>query len=164
MKFNENLEAVLHRLGKGGAFLTVKNGERVNTMTIGWGLIGIQWQLPMFTVLVRPSRFTFGLIDTALDFTVSVPKNDNFSKALTICGSKSGRDTDKFEVAGLVTKPSQKVATPVIAGDLYNYECRITYKTPLNPTVIPNEIVRACYPINDFHTLYFGEIVSCYDS
>ncbi|MDR0391914.1 MAG: flavin reductase family protein [Planctomycetaceae bacterium] len=163
MKFNENLDKVLQRLGNGGVFLTTKHNDQINTMTIGWGMIGIQWQLPIFTVLVRPSRFTFGLIDSASDFTVSVPKDDKFREALLICGTKSGRDIDKFKVAGLTTKPSQKVATPVIEGDFYNYECRIVYKTPLNPSAIPSGVVKACYPINDFHTFYFGEILSCYD-
>ncbi|HOO44668.1 MAG TPA: flavin reductase family protein, partial [Deltaproteobacteria bacterium] len=27
-----------------GAFLTVKAGDALNTMTIGWGLIGFIWQ------------------------------------------------------------------------------------------------------------------------
>ncbi|MDR2441724.1 MAG: flavin reductase [Planctomycetaceae bacterium] len=162
MQFNEHLDQILQRL-KSGAFLTVKNGERINTMTIGWGLIGVQWQLPVFTVLVRPSRFTFELIETASDFTVSVPKDDRFNSALTLCGSTSGRNVDKFKSAGLVTKPAQKIITPVIDGDCFHYECQILYKTPLNSNEITPSIVKSCYPIGDFHTLYFGKIVDCYD-
>ncbi|MDR2346150.1 MAG: flavin reductase [Planctomycetaceae bacterium] len=163
MQFNEHLDQVLQRLGKSGAFLTVKNGDQINTMTIGWGLIGVQWQLPIFTVLVRPSRFTFELIETAADFTVSVPKDDRFNSALGLCGSKSGRNIDKFKASGLVTKPARKVSTPVIDGDCFNYECQILYKTPLNSNGIAAAVVNSCYPSGDFHTLYFGKIVDCYE-
>ncbi|MDR1269328.1 MAG: flavin reductase family protein [Planctomycetaceae bacterium] len=163
MQFNEHLDQVLRRLGSNGAFLTVKSGERVNTMTIDWGLIGIQWQLPVFTVLVRPSRFTFELIETATDFTVSVPKDDRFNIALMLCGTKSGRNIDKYKTAGLALKPAQKVTTPVIDGDFFTYECRILYKTPLNSNEINSVVTKDCYPDGDFHTIYFGKIVDCYE-
>jgi len=29
---------------KKGAFLTVKAGDSMNTMTVGWGLVGFIWQ------------------------------------------------------------------------------------------------------------------------
>ena len=47
-----------------GAFLTVKSGDRVNTMTIGWGTIGFMWGKPIMTVMVRYSRHTHQLIKT----------------------------------------------------------------------------------------------------
>lgn len=42
IKFNELSKEMLQQLQK-GAFLTVENGDKVNTMTIGWGSIGIMW-------------------------------------------------------------------------------------------------------------------------
>ena len=38
----DNADALMARI-KQGAFLTVKAGEAVNTMTIGWATIGINW-------------------------------------------------------------------------------------------------------------------------
>ena len=35
-----------------GVLLTTKSGERVNTMTIAWGTLGIEWARPIFTVFV----------------------------------------------------------------------------------------------------------------
>ncbi|OPX34868.1 MAG: flavin reductase, partial [Desulfobacteraceae bacterium 4484_190.1] len=61
---------------KEGAFLTVRAGEALNTMTIGWATIGYVWRKPVFMVLVRDSRHTFGIIEKAADFTVSVPMTD----------------------------------------------------------------------------------------
>ncbi len=52
VNYNEYSKEALEQLKK-GAFLTVKNDNRVNTMTIGWGNIGIIWNKPIFMVLVR---------------------------------------------------------------------------------------------------------------
>jgi flavin reductase (DIM6/NTAB) family NADH-FMN oxidoreductase RutF len=43
---------------KQGAFLTVKSGEALNTMTIGWATIGHVWRKPIMMVAVRLSRHT----------------------------------------------------------------------------------------------------------
>ena len=36
-----------------GVLLTTKRGETVNTMTIGWGMLGIEWSLPVFIAFIR---------------------------------------------------------------------------------------------------------------
>ena len=36
-----------------GVLLTTKNGEKVNSMVIGWGHIGRIWELPVFVAYVR---------------------------------------------------------------------------------------------------------------
>ena len=68
-------ETLTNRIKK-GAFLTVKAGDSMNTMTIGWALIGFIWQRPVFMVAVRNSRHTFSIIEKAVDFTVTVPTGD----------------------------------------------------------------------------------------
>ncbi len=74
-----------------GAFLTVKVGTELNTMTIGWATIGFAWRKPILMVMVRNSRHTFSIIEKAADYTVSAP-NGNMKKAIAFCGTKSGRD------------------------------------------------------------------------
>lgn len=34
-----------------GVLLTTKNKDRVNSMTISWGALGIEWGKPLFTAL-----------------------------------------------------------------------------------------------------------------
>lgn len=144
-----------------GAFLTAGTLEKSNTMTIGWGSIGFMWRKPVFTVMVRPSRFTYQFIEQAGEFTVSIPAS-NMQQAIAICGSISGRDKDKLSVAGLKQQASKMVKTPVIAGcDLY-YECKVLYKQAMIPSATPEEITSACYADGDFHVFYFGEIVAAY--
>ena len=57
---------------KNGAFLTVKAGEDLNTMTIGWATMGFVWRKPIFMIAVRDSRHTFGIIPLCRPFVQRV--------------------------------------------------------------------------------------------
>jgi flavin reductase (DIM6/NTAB) family NADH-FMN oxidoreductase RutF len=153
-------EDAIKRIKK-GAFLTVKAGNALNTMTIGWATFGIVWQKPIMMVAVRSSRHTFGIIEAAGDFTVTVPRGD-MDKEIALCGSKSGRDVDKFKMGKLETSKGMKVVSPIIKTPGYHYECKIVYKTAMNPAYLDKNYDTALYPQKDYHTLYFGEIVACY--
>ena len=144
-----------------GAFLTVKSGAALNTMTIGWALIGYIWQKSVLMVAVRLNRHTFSIIETASDFTVSIPSGD-MAEALTFCGTKSGRDYDKFEKCNLELADGQKVISPIIRVPGLHYECRIIYKSAMDPAHFDPKYDGDIYPARDYHTLYFGEIVDCY--
>lgn len=145
-----------------GAFLTVKSGSRVNTMTIGWGSIGFIWGRPVFTVMVRKSRYTHELIERASDFTVSVPLNGALKDELSLCGTKSGRDIDKINESGLKLREGQKTESPVIDGcDIY-VECKIVYKQAMDSGNLDGSVEKSSYPSGDYHTFYCGEIEKIY--
>jgi flavin reductase (DIM6/NTAB) family NADH-FMN oxidoreductase RutF len=146
---------------KNGAFLTVKSGEAINTMTIGWATMGYVWRKPIMMVAVRLSRHTFSIIENAEDFTVSIPSSD-MKKEIMFCGTKSGRDFDKFKECSLQVSSSQKVVTPIVKVPGLHYECKIVYKSAMDPTHLNEDYDTALYPEKDYHTLYFGEIVDCY--
>jgi len=155
-------EDTLNRIKK-GAFLTVKSGNGVNTMTIGWAAFGFVWNKPVMMVAVRSSRHTFGIIETARDFTVTVPLED-LRKELAFCGSQSGRDVDKFKACSLETISGRQVGSPVIKTRGRQYECAIIYKTPMDPVHLDRQYESSFYPRKDYHTLYFGEILACYET
>lgn len=144
-----------------GAFLTVQSDGALNTMTIGWATIGFVWRKPIFMVAVRDSRHTFGIMEKAKDFTVSVPLTD-MKKAVMYCGTKSGRDVNKFEACGLETKKGRTVTSPVINTPGIHFECRIMYQTAMDPATLDSDL-ETLYPEKDYHTLYFGEISACYE-
>ena len=144
-----------------GAFLTVKAGEALNTMTIGWATIGHVWSRPIFMVAVRLSRHTFSLIEEANDFTVSIPSS-GMEDELTFCGTQSGRDYDKFAELNLPVAAGQKVNTPIINVPGLHYEAKIVYRSAMAPAFLSPELDQSIYPAKDYHTLYFGEIVDCY--
>lgn len=145
-----------------GAFLTTAAKDKVNTMTIGWGNVGIIWGKPIFTALIRPSRYTYQLIEASGEFTVSLPTGD-MQPALSLCGSKSGRDMDKIAAAGLTTRPGKEVSVPIISGCGLHYECRVIYRQPMHPGGLPAELEQKMYPNQDYHVMYFGEIVAVYE-
>ncbi len=146
-----------------GAFLVVESevDNRINTMTIGWAALGFMWGKPIMTVMVRKSRFTYQLIEKASSFTVSIPE-DNLEEALSFCGTKSGRDFDKFKKCNLTTIPAKSVTSPIINIPGIHYECKIVYKNKMNPDFLCKEYKEKNYVNDDFHTFYFGEIIGCY--
>ena len=146
---------------KKGVFLTVSDGEQRNTMTIGWATFGVCWRKPIFMIAVRDSRHTFSIIERASDFTVSIPA-EKMHEEIMFCGTKSGRDVDKYEVLGLKTVSSQRVASPIIDVPGLHLECKIVYKSAMDPDLLTPEYA-ALYPEKDYHTLYFGEIKACYE-
>lgn len=162
VNFNEYAAKALGNIGK-GAFLTTAAGGCSNVMTIGWGSIGVIWGKPMFTVLVRQSRYSHELIEANGEFTVSFPFGD-MKEALALCGTKSGRDLDKIKAAGLALRGGQKVAAPVVDCGGLHYECRVVYKQTMDPAALDGEYKGRCYPQGDFHTVYYGEILATYIS
>ena len=157
--FMATYEAVMKQI-QAGAFLTVQAGEALNTMTIGWATIGHAWRQPVMMVMVRSSRHTFGIIEKAADFTVSVPAGD-MKKEIAFCGTRSGREVDKFKACGLKTAPSRRVASPIIQIPGTHFECRIVYKNAIAPEFLTRDY-DPIYPEKDYHSLYFGEIQACY--
>jgi len=160
--FTLSLEKGMRELSSTGAFLTVKGEGKVNTMTISWGFVGFMWNRPVFITVVRPQRYTKEIFDNNADsFTISVPFDGKLKEALKVCGTESGRDIDKSKIVEFT--PAKLVSSPTVAGcDLY-YECKLHTSQPLDGALLPADIVSKFYE-DDFHYLYWGEIVECYEA
>ena len=157
---------------KKGILLTTKADGQVNTMTIGWGMVGIEWGKPIFIALVRESRYTKGLLDTNGEFTVNIPYGDMDSKILGFCGTKSGRDTDKISELGLTLVEPEAIRVPGIRELPLTLECKVLSRQSQDLFAIPDEILQRYYPQDvdgthsgsnrDLHIAYYGEIVNAY--
>ena len=77
---------ILEHVGK-GVLLTCAAEGKVNTMTIGWGTLGIEWGKPIFIAFVRESRYTKELLDKNPEFTVNIPYGQYDKSILSICGT-----------------------------------------------------------------------------
>ena len=152
-------QETMDKIGSGGALLVA--GEKGNPMTIGWGTAGIIWGKPIFIVLVRPSRYTFGLMEQLDEFTVNVPTGD-LKKQVAYCGSKSGRDVDKVAECGFTMEKSTDIAVPYIEQCPIHYECRTVHKSNVINATLDPDIVSSSYPAGDFHSVYYGEILGVY--
>lgn len=153
---------------KKGVLLTTKTGDTVNTMTIGWGKIGIEWNRPVFIAYVRETRYTKQLLEAAGEFTVNIPVGDADSRILGYCGTKSGRDTDKIADLSLTLVDSDNVQVPGIRELPLTLECKVICKQKQDLAQLPESITDRFYPVvnedgfRDYHIAYYGEIVNAY--
>lgn len=145
-----------------GLFLVSSGrGGGPNAMTIGWGLLGIMWREPFFAVAVRHSRYTHGLIEESREFTVCLPGR-GMEKMLEFCGSRSGRELDKFKELGITPVKGINIGTPYIAECPVHYECKVAYKVDVRGGELDPALEMEIYPRGDFHTIYFGKVLGVY--
>ncbi len=137
--------------------LTAGDKTSLNTMTIGWGGLGTLWAKPVCTVYVRPQRYTYAFMERSACYTVSV-LDGAYEEALRLCGSKSGRDTDKVRLCGLTPLFSAEGA-PYFAEASLVLVCRKLYADDLRPErFVDASIDGALYPGKDYHRFYVGEV------
>ncbi len=149
-------------LGKlAGDGILLLSGVEANPMTIGWGTLGYIWNRPVMTVLVRPVRYSFELMERSEDFSVCILPADR-KQELAFCGTRSGRDMDKNEKCGFNILPGIRIKTGYIDISTMHFECRIVHKHRLDPTTLDPEIVGRNYPKKDFHMVYYGEILGIF--
>lgn len=161
IEFNELSKDMLDQLQR-GAFLTTRVGEKVNTMTIAWGGLSVVWYKKVFVVYVRYSRHTYNMLEQSGEFTVSVPLSGQLKKELSFCGTKSGRDYDKIEECNLEIADGRQLKTPVLSDCELHFECKVVYKQAMEPGTIPENVKNKYYSNNNYHVVYFGEIVDSY--
>ena len=170
MKMNINpwdyAPQILKQIPK-GVLLTTKAGEKVDSMVIGWGTMGIQWQKDIFIVFVRQSRHTLTLLDKNPEFTINVPLGEIDKEVLRVCGTLSGRDMDKIRELGLHTVPGETVSVPAIKELPLTLECKVIYRQDQDLSLLEQPSVERCYKPGtpnetDFHTAYYGQITAAY--
>lgn len=138
--------------------LLVAGAPRPNPMTVSWGGLGTLWNRPVVTVFVRPTRYTFELLAAHAEFTLNVLPEER-RRALDICGTKSGRDLDKWQAAGLEPLASEAIGVPCVAGSELSFECRVLATTDLDPARFLDPAIHRLYPAHDHHRVYFAEVV-----
>ena len=118
----EHTEFFMGQLARPGALLTVVNSSgQQNVMTIGWCHLGIVWGKRVCIVYVRPSRYSYEFLEQVGEFVVNVP-GPGLAKAAGVCGSASGRDGDKFALAGITAAPAKQVKEPIVDECLLHVE------------------------------------------
>lgn len=134
------------------------NREDYNAMTIGWGALGTMWGKPFVFVAVRHSRYTYEFMEKYDSFTISIFPRD-CHEALTVMGTRSGRDHDKFLESGLTLEEAKKVNAPVYEEAELTIECKKIYADDLNPAHFLDPAIDRHYPNKNIHRVYYGEIL-----
>jgi len=158
--FTAHYEAMMRALTSRGLLLgSYDAAGKANIMTIGWGSLGSIWGIPLWIVLVRPSRYTYRCIEHSGCFSVNVPPAD-MAMACATCGSSSGRDVDKFAECELTEQKGSSVLAPTVAECPIIYECQVVHDNDILPAKLADEILSGSYVDGDFHRIYFGKILS----
>lgn len=111
-----------------------------NAITLAWVGVAAS-EPPCVTIAVRPTRYSFGLIQRYGDFVVNVPAAHHVG-ILKYCGSVSGRNEDKFKGAGITPVPAERTRAPLVEEFPLNLECKVKSRISLGS-----------------HDLFIGEIV-----
>lgn len=150
------LDTSLNIFQKEWALVTAGTMENYNTMTIGWGGLGTLWRKPVCTVYVKPCRYTHSFMDANDYFTVSF-YSDEHRSALSVLGTKSGRNGDKVAEVGF---------TAVAAGESVTFKeakttllCRKIYRQDMCLDSMPAEAVEKYYTEEAPHTMFVGEVI-----
>ncbi len=112
-----------------------------NIIGIGWFTI-VSWSPKMACISVAPPRHSYANLEQVGEYVINFP-TAQMARAAWACGTKSGRDMDKFAECGLEAVPSLKVRPPAIGGVSMAWECVVKDKVDAGD-----------------HRLYIAEIVA----
>ena len=119
--------------------------ETPNIITLAW--VGTVCSAPpLLSVSIRPTRYSYGLVNAAREFVINIPRTDQLAQ-VDGAGMCSGIEHEKFEELGFTAQPSAYVSAPRIAECPINIECVVRLQLALGA-----------------HDLYIAEIIcSHYD-
>lgn len=149
-------------IGKEWMLVTAGTEDKFNTMTASWGGVGILWNKPVAFLFIRPERYTHDFIEENDRLTLSF-YGEEYRKALQLCGTKSGRDTDKVNECGFTPLKLESGAMTFEESRM-TLDCRKLFKTEMTEAnFIDREIIDKQYGAHGgWHTVYVVEIEGIY--
>lgn len=143
-------------IGKGALLCATDKDGKSNPMTVSWGARGVLWGKDICFVFVRRSRYTYELAENGSIMTLSF-FGDERKSTLSLCGTKTGRDVDKFQACDL---KFDMVEGGVVFKD--------ATKTLILKKLYSDDIKKECfndteplkwYKDGDFHKVYACEVI-----
>ncbi len=110
-----------------------KNGK-ANPVTIGWTMPA-SGKPPMVAVAIAAKHYSTEAIRDSKCFTIAYPSADMADAALFF-GSRSGRDTDKFDEFDCKTEPAKQIDSLLLTDADANLECTLESETTAGDHVI----------------------------
>ena len=146
------------RIGEDWMLITATDSKGVtNTMTASWGCAGILWNKPVAVCFIRPQRFTYGITEDTDTLTLSFFPQGERREALRYCGTKSGRDGNKFAATGLTVERTDD-GTPFPAEANLVLVCHKLYADDLKENCFIDSEMLKHYEAKDYHRFYICEI------
>ena len=123
------------------AVISVGIGEEANLITLAY--VGKMCaKPPIIAISMRPMRHSYGLIEKHREFVINYPTKDQL-KEMDYCGTRSGRDVNKWNELNLTKEQGVVVKVPMVKEFPWNMECKVVNRIELGS-----------------HVCYFGEVVA----
>ncbi len=123
------------------AVISVGKGNEANLITLAY--IGkVCLNPPIIAISIQPIRHSYKLIESYREFVINYPSIDQL-KNTDYCGTRSGRDEDKWKNLNLTKEEASIVKVPMIKEFPLNMECKVIKSIKLGS-----------------HVCYFGEVVA----
>ena len=148
------------------AILSVGNKNLYNSMTIEWGSLGVAFKKPIFTVYVKPDRYTYEVMEKSDIFTINYIER-KLLKKFAIYGTKSGKEINKEQEAGTHIKFLEKDGITFDEA-VEVFVCKKMAKSVIDENTMDpyiKELYRnnvKVYKTLKPHVLYIGEIIGHY--
>jgi len=123
--------------------VTLDTRDRPNIIGLSWWMF-TAWSPLMMAISVGHERYSHECLEHHREFVLCFP-SEGQEKDAWICGTKSGREIDKFKNTGFKAIPSKAVKVPTIEGVTAAFECRIVNHVETGD-----------------HTVYIADVVSIF--
>lgn len=149
---------IIKMLTEDWMLITAGNDKEFNMMTAGWGGLGCMFGKPVAFCFIAPTRHTYKLMETGDTYTLTF-YTETYREALNICGSKSGKDTDKVKETGLtpITTPSGSKA---FSEAWLVIECKKMISQSITPEAIDIKALKDEWAGKQLHKMFVGEIIN----
>lgn len=97
--------------------------ENPNITTVAWTGI-VSSEPPLIYISLRNTRKSYEIIKEQKEFVINFP-NENLVWHADFCGTKSGKNIDKFKEANLQKEEAKIVNAPLIKECPINLECKV---------------------------------------
>lgn len=123
---------------------TAINAEgQANIITLGM-YMPISFSPPLVCIGIAPQRYSHDLISRSGEFVVNIPSID-LVEEMHFCGTKSGRNIDKFTATSLTSIPAKVVKVPLIKECIGHLECEVVQTHVCGDhTLFVGQVVSAC--------------------
>ncbi|MFH0884479.1 MAG: flavin reductase family protein [Candidatus Micrarchaeota archaeon] len=112
--------------------ITSRSGVKDNVMSASW-VFPLSMDPPLFGVSVSKKRHSHALIRDGKAFAINIP-SEKMQDIVTLCGTRSGKDCDKFAEAKLVKEEGLRV--PLVKDCLASIECELVQEIETGDHVV----------------------------
>lgn len=136
-----NLSEKLTLFPMPAAVISVGTGKEANLITLAY--VGkVCLKPPIVVISIQSKRHSYHLIEKHGEFVINYPTIEQL-KETDYCGTRSGRNVNKWEELKLTKEKGSIVQVPMVKEFPWNMECKVINRLELGS-----------------HICYFGEIVA----